>query len=256
MRSVALMMLFAGASFGASAAGSWFLQSKMQKSTDDVEGAVSESPTDPARPDLPAGSSGVASSGSDLPVAVRPRPMSVEEVLRFGMGLRKREEQLKEREKTLDREQSRMQLAMADIRGEQQHIESLHAKLEGQAEAGRQILDEIQQARQKLAAEREDAQKEFDEFEEVRLESDEQERDNIKKMSEWFQGMEPERAAGALQQLVKDGKTDLAVRLLSNFEDRDAAKILSALDDYALMVELAERFKNFKHPPSKETRRR
>lgn len=255
MRSAVLMLLFAGAAFSASAAGSWFLQSKIQQAAAPTAAGDSPMPTAPDAAATPVDPNVPLTAGGDLPVAVRPQPMSVEEILRFGIGLRKREEQLKTREAAIDREQSRIQVALADIRGEQQHIESLHAKLQGQAEVCRSILTEVQQARQKLAAERDQAQQQFDEFEEVRLESDEQESENIKKMSVWFQGMEPQKAAGAIEQLVEDGKIDLAVRLLSNFEERDAAKILSALDDYALMVELAERFKNFKRPPKKVSRR-
>ncbi len=260
MRNVVLMLLFAGVAFGASAAGSWVLQSKL-KETDAAEADEVAAPEtksgDAQTPSQPDGAETTAvASGADLPVAVRPRPMSVEEVLRFGMGLRKRETQLNDREKSLNQEQERMKLALADIRGEQQHIESLHAKLQGQTEECQTILSEIDQARQNLAAERENAKEQLDEFQEVRVESDEQELQNIKKMSEWFQSMEPESAAGALKELVNDGKTDLAVKLLFNFEARDASKILSALDDYPLMIELAERVKDYKRPPPKEARRR
>lgn len=256
MRNAVFMLLFAGVAFGSSAAGSWFLKSKMKEPAADGETDVVSESMEPAGSGTPADANITPVSGEDLPVAVRPRPMSVEEVLRFGMGLRSREEQLKEREEALEREQSRMQLALADIRGEQQHIESLHAKLQGQADACQSILGEIEQARQALAAEREEAKKEVTSFEDILTESNEQELENIKTMSEWFRGMQPEQAAGALKKLAEEGKIDLAVQLLSNFEERDAAKVLSALDDYALMVELAERFKNYKRPPRKEARRR
>ncbi|MBX3436549.1 MAG: hypothetical protein KF861_03595 [Planctomycetaceae bacterium] len=255
MRNAILMLLFAAVAFGASAAGSFVLKSKSppagnQEATDEASASTSTgdqqsgTPTSAATPD------------ADLPVAVRPRPMSVEEVLRFGMGLRKREEQLDSRAKALNEEQARMQLALADIRGEQQQIEGMQARLQGQAEICRSILGEIQQARQNLAADRDQAKEELNKFEEVRLESDAEEQQNIKTMSEWFRGMEPEKAAGAIKKLANEGKTDLAVKILSNFEERDAAKILSALDDYALMVELAEKFKSYKRPPRKEAARR
>jgi len=189
-----------------------------------------------------------------LPVAVRPRPMSVEDILQFGLGLNKRETQLNARAASLSQEEERLQLSLADIRGEQQHLEAMHTKLQGQVAACESLLDQIQQARDELSSERQDAEQELQEFSDVRIEVDEQERQNIKRMSVWFQGMEPDKAAGALKELVNDGKTDLAVQLLANFEERDAAKILSALDDYALMVELAERFKDLKRPEKKPRR--
>lgn len=247
MRNVILMLLFGAIAFGASAAGSWYLLNKTSK---DVELPPAETLLNP--PPLPGDTtstdeSSTASDG-DLPVAVRPRPMSVEDILQFGLGLNNREKLLDERELSLQENEERLQLSLADIRGEQQNLEAMHTKLEGQVVACQALLTEIHEARDKLLAERKDAEQELKEFAEVRIEVDEQERQNIKRMSEWFQGMEPDKAAGALKELANDGKTDLAVQLLANFEERDAAKILSSLDDYALMVELAERFKDLKRP--------
>lgn len=253
MRNVILMLLFGVIAFGASAAGSWFL---LNQQAEEVEPEAPETLFNPPPlpGDAPSSEAPVAAGDDDLPVAVRPRPMSVEDILQFGLGLNKRETQLNEREAALQQNEERLQLSLADIRGEQQALEAMHTKLQGQVAACETILAEIHQARDDLLAKRQNAEQELQEFTEVRIEVDEQERQNIKRMSEWFQGMEPDKAAGALKELANDGKTDLAVQLLANFEERDAAKILSALDDYALMVELAERFKDLKRPQQKSKR--
>ncbi|MCA9075331.1 MAG: hypothetical protein KDA93_09880 [Planctomycetaceae bacterium] len=254
MRNALLMIVFGGIAFAASAAGSWFLQTQ---ATEEAEPATAESLFDP--PPLPVDEStpntDSATSDGDLPVAVRPRPMSVEDILQFGLGLNKREKLLNQREESLRQEEQRLQLALADIHGEQQNLEAMHTKLQGQVAACESLLTQVNEARDELLSERQDAEQELKEFSEVRLEATEQERQNIKRMSEWFQGMDSDKAAGALKELANDGKTDLAVQLLANFEEREAAKILSALDDYALMVELAERFKDLKRPEKKERRR-
>jgi flagellar motility protein MotE (MotC chaperone) len=71
-------------------------------------------------------------------------------------------------------------------------------------------------------------------------------------MSAWFQGMEPEKAAGVLKSLANEGKMELAVQLLANFEEREASKVLAAIDDTQLTVELAEAFQSFKRAPKKD----
>ncbi len=253
MRNVILMVLFGGMAFAAAAAGSSFLQSRSLSDAAPKEAASLHLPpplnTDPSTIEAPP-----EGADGDLPVAIRPRPMSVEDILQFGLGLNKREQQLNTREAAIRQEEQRLELSLADVRGEQQNLEALHAKLLGQVTTCEDLLAKVELAREQLHTERQDAEQELQEFSEVRIEADEQEQQNIKRMSEWFQGMDADKAAGALKELANDGKTDLAVQLLANFEEREAAKILSALDDYALMVELAERFKDLKRPEKKPRR--
>lgn len=255
MRNIILILLFGAIAFAASAAGSWYLQnnSANEEETPTTTETLFEPP--PLSTEDDAESEEPAPTDGDLPVAVRPRPMSVEDILQFGLGLNDREQQLNEREESLRVEKDRLQLTLADIRGEQHQLEAMQAQMQGQVAACEALLSQIHQARDELLVERQDAELELKEFSEVRLEANEQERQNIKRMSEWFQGMDAEKAAGALKELVNEGKTDLAVQLLANFEEREAAKMLSALDDYALMVELAERFKDLKRPEKKSQRR-
>ncbi len=235
MRNAMLMVLFGGVTFVAAAAGSWFLQSQSSTEPAPTASSTGDSPPPPnAKPQ--AGSEVPESVDGDLPVAVRPRPMSVEDILQFGLGLNTREQQLNAREETMRQEEQRLKLSLADIQGEQQNLEALQSQLQSQMTTCADLLAQVEQAREQLRSERENAQQELQQFSEVRIEASEQEQQNIKRMSEWFQGMEADKAAGALKELANDGKTDLAVQLLSNFEEREAAKILSALDDYALLV--------------------
>ncbi|HVJ87960.1 MAG TPA: hypothetical protein VM452_20015, partial [Caulifigura sp.] len=92
---------------------------------------------------------------------------------------------------------------------------------------------------------------EMKKYDTVKKDDDVAQRDNVKKMSAWFQGMEPEKAAGLLKGLANEGKMELAVQLLANFEEREASKVLAAIDDTTLTVELAEAFRTFKRAPKK-----
>lgn len=249
MRSVAVMLLFGAVMFGASAAGSFYVQSHTPKKPKETAAEVlMPGPTGEGDGESPA-------IEEDLPVAVRPKPMSVEEILRVGMGLKSREKTLDEREASLKKQESRLQLVLADVRGEQQQIEGLQAQVRDQTTAAESLLQRINEARQALATERQKAQEQLETFKETQIEYQDQERENVKRMSQWFQGMEPEKAAEMLKELANDGKLELAVQLLSNFEDRDAAKVLSAVDDNKLVVELTERFKDLKRPERGQRRR-
>ncbi len=74
-------------------------------------------------------------------------------------------------------------------------------------------------------------------------------------MSEWVEGMSPEKAAEYLRELSNDGKMETAIRVLSNLDGRKASKILDAMSDPKLVVQLTERFKELDHPKA-ETKRR
>jgi len=189
-------------------------------------------------------------AGPDMGIAVRPRAMSVEEILRYGMGLKKREELMKQREQSIAQQESQMKLVFADIQGEQREIEGLRSQIKDQLAAVDKRLVEINQASEKLATER---QKHEEEMKKQAVPGEgvtDLQRDNIKRMSAWFQSMEPTKAAEFLKELSNDGKLDLAVQMLANFEEREAAKVLSAFgeEDKALVSEITEAFKNYKRP--------
>ena len=190
-----------------------------------------------------------------MPVAVRPRPMSIEELLRFGMGLNEREELLSRQAERLQRQESQMKLALADLKGEQQQIDALRTQVQQQLEVADGYLGRIQKAREDLAGDRQKEEARMKDFESSRLEINSQQRDNIKQLSTWIQSMEPEKAADVLREMSNDGRMETAVKLLSQLEERDVAKILSALDDAKLVDQFITRFQDLKRPEKTASRR-
>ena len=69
------------------------------------------------------------------------------------------------------------------------------------------------------------------------------------------EGMSPENAAEMLREMSNDGKIDMASQLLRNIEERKASKILDAINDPTLGVQLLEKYKKLTRPP-KKTRKR
>jgi len=189
---------------------------------------------------------------SDLPVAARPKPMSVEEIIRYGKGIKQRAEHLDKRESQLAEQESQLRLVLADVQGEQKEIDGLRTQIRDQIGTVETLLEKLDVKRSQQSEELKRTAEQSKLLEDQQQDVDSLQRDNIKRMSAWFQNMEPAKAATFLKELSNDGKTDMAVQLLSNFEEREASKILAELDDPSLMIELIENFKKLKRAEKKK----
>ena len=192
---------------------------------------------------------------SDLPVAARPKPMSVEEIIRYGKGIKQRAEHLDKRESLLAEQESQLRLVLADVQGEQKEIDGLRTQIRDQIGTVETLLEQLDVKRTQQSEEQKRTAEQAKLLEDQQQDVDSLQRDNIKRMSAWFQNMEPAKAANFLKELSNDGKTDMAVQLLSNFEEREASKVLAELDDPGLMVELIESFKKLKRDEKKKPAR-
>ncbi|MCA9049084.1 MAG: hypothetical protein KDA89_10180, partial [Planctomycetaceae bacterium] len=134
MKKMIILGVYGLAILGVSAGGTWYLRSQeaARKLADETKpeeltpsvGDLS-APVDVTTPPLPE-------REQELPVAVRPGEMSVEEIVRYGLGLKTREAAIRQREEALQQTESRHRLVLADISGEQQEIEGLVAQARDQ----------------------------------------------------------------------------------------------------------------------------
>jgi hypothetical protein len=246
---VSILILFAG-----SAAGSWYLYASKEKEPEAQAPPATAMAKVPPSPPLPSSEQedDEQASSDQLPVAVHPRPISAEDIYRFGSVIRNREEVLKNREERLERQENRVKLMFEDIRAEQVELEALQAKIQSQVESAEALLAQISTEKQEADQIRSAAAKEREEYKKSQMEIDESQVQNVRKMAEWFQNMDADKAAEYLRELANDGKLSMAVQLLSNFEERDAAEILAAMDDPALVIQLTEELKTLKRPEKKK----
>lgn len=200
----------------------------------------------------PAPATPAPAESSELPVAARPKPMSVEEIIRYGKGIKQRAEHLDKREAQLAEQESQHRLVLADVQGEQKEIDGLRTQVRDQIGTVESLLEQLDVKRSQQSEEQKRAEEQTKLLKDQQMDVDSLQRDNIKRMSAWFQNMEPAKAATFLKELSNDGKTDMAVQLLSHFEEREASKILAELDDPGLMVELIENFKKLKRDEKKK----
>ncbi len=254
MKTFIKLIAFAGVMFGISAAGSWWMASRQPAApATEANAAVAGVPPVP----------GVATNSDpaqmpptgELPVPVRPKVITPEELLRNAMSLRSREEAIRQQEAEAEKRRARLELVQADIKAEQTEIEGLSAQVKSQIEAANALIAKVAEDRAQLEQERQASEARLKEFENVQTKMDAVEAQNIKRMSTWIQGMEPTASAAFLRELINDGKMDIAVQILSNFEERQASKLLSEIDDPELMIELADKFRLMQRPEKTPTRR-
>ena len=125
-----------------------------------------------------------------------------------------------------------------------------------QIEEANELLVRISDEYQQLERQREQNQLEIEEFQETRTEMNAGEQKNLKQLSLWIQGMEADVASKFITQLSNDGKMDMAVQLLANFEERKASEVLAGLESAELMTELADKFRTLQRPTKTATNRR
>ena len=196
----------------------------------------------------------------ELPVAVRPGEMSVEEIVKYGLGLKDREAAIRKREDALRRTETQHRMVLAEIEGEQREVLGLVAQAKEQRMASEQFLAEAQKERAKSANLLKDVEglKKKLEIErqkagskpsadpgsnmEVNRES------NVKEMVAVVEGMSPENASGVIKNYANSGKMDMAVDILAKMEERKASGILDAIKDEKLNSELLAKFLELKKP--------
>jgi flagellar motility protein MotE (MotC chaperone) len=249
---------------GVSAGGTWFLRQKDMAAQEALD--TKAAANDPPVSDLAAHVDVTTPlppkrDDEELPVAVRPGEMSVEEIVRYGLGLKAREAAIRQREDALRRTETQHRMVLADIDGEQKEIEGLLAQARDQRTAAEQLLGQAQKERmdsEKVMKEMEDKKKKM-EIERQKTTSKkpsatavgetEVDRDaNIKELVSVMAGMSPEASAGVMREFANDGKMDMAVEILSKLEERKAAGILDAMADEKLVSEIASRFLELKRP--------
>jgi hypothetical protein len=171
-----------------------------------------------------------------MPVAVRPAPMTVEEVVRYGLGLKERAQAVQEREQALQEQERRQRLVLADIEGVQQEVEGLLIQARDQRVATQQLLKQVVAKKQELdAATQDDPSTPAGGKDSAAPDAP---LPNLRAGIETFSGLEPEKAAGILKGYANDGGMDQVVQILGGMEDRERIKILEAIDDDQLNGEI------------------
>jgi hypothetical protein len=266
MMNLIKLLAFGMLVFGVSAGGSYFARLKQTPVNVAAGGHVSTDEhggSQTSQSEAPHGSEADSTHApadhhhdDELPVVVRPKMLAPEDILRNAMSLKVREEKLVQRERAAEQEEYRLRLVQTDLQGEQVSIEGLAAEVKSQIESANHLLTRIYDEKSALDMERLKNEEEVKKFEDARIEMNNVEQQNLKQLSTWIQGMDAEAASAFILELANNGKMDVAVQMLSNFEEREASKILAALNNPKLMAELAEKFRTLQRPTKTATNKK
>jgi flagellar motility protein MotE (MotC chaperone) len=150
------------------------------------------------------------------------------------------------------------QLALSDIEGERREIDGLRNQVADQLKHAELLIEKLNELRTRFLEEKQTAASTLQQMKHERIAIDQEHMDNTKRLSQWIQGMDPEKAATVLTTMANDGdeQLEIAVQILRNLEEREAAKILSAIEDPKLVQLLIERFRHLQKPPAKTASRK
>lgn len=139
---------------------------------------------------------------------------------------------LREREAKLERRAAQIDLVVRDIQSQR---EATEAKLQ-------KVLNELKNVSKettKLDALAADLKKQKVEF-------DAAEKQNIEKMSKMYDAMTPEAAAPILKEMAERGRLDMAAKILVFMKERNAARVLEAMNDPALAIQVLDKMRGIR----------
>ena len=194
---------------------------------------------------------------NELPVAVRGKPLSAEELFRFGAMYREQQEALNRREEDLNRRQSRLKMIHEDLTGSRKEYDGLRAEVRDAIQQASLVIQKLQHQRNELQQQQNDSPNTASPNNQP-TDSIVDNTESIEKISAWLEGMPVDQAADYLRELSNSGQIDSAVKFLGNIQERNAAKILASMGDPALVVQLTEAFLQVKRrkPADDQVQRR
>lgn len=234
MKKIMLLGITGVVIFAASASASWFVfnQTKAPEDTESTAQANSDSAPEPTaiKPETMN-----SSDDSQFQVAFKPEDVSVESLLRIVDSIKGREQALDSKQLLLNKREQRVNLALVDLEREQQEIENLNSGFDTRLERLQELVQQLEQM--------ENPEPSIDGEQTPGTPSGESANYDpkyLKKLAEWLQGMPVESAAGSIKEFVNDGKIDLVSKIMVQIEDKNAAKLLAALQDEKLITEIAQ----------------
>lgn len=194
-------------------------------------------------PIIPPISPAAVESDEPLPTVAPSKPISAEEIFRFGVINRKRMEKLQEREKALDERERRMQLEYKDLEARQAEVEGLLAHINDTLTAGESLLSQINTKRLEMAEEKSALESQKEEHESKTGLSPEDQQANERQAAALIEAMNSETAADVIKEFANSGKMDFALALIEQMEERNGAKILDAINDPALLADMTSKLR-------------
>jgi flagellar motility protein MotE (MotC chaperone) len=229
--------------FGLAAGVSWYLQSRQVYEIDPQPNA--EEKTTKAR------SAAKKSDAAPLRSLIRP-PSSHEadRITQMAAALQQQQESLKAREQHLTVREKQIGLIHDEIKKEQNKLDAVRKEIQIERAVVQEKLDLLEKRAVDGDRERQKAEAQKEEIRRAMLEVNSLESKNLKHVAAIYEKMDSEAAAQSIQQMIDQGKLDMAVTIVANMRERQAASVLGELfkQDASMAGQLFERMRLMKSP--------
>ncbi|MEQ1906684.1 MAG: hypothetical protein ABL888_21035, partial [Pirellulaceae bacterium] len=219
--------------FASSAAVSWYLMDKENKpaETADAEGALEED--EHGLVDAPPVLGEGAEKKEQLPVALRPdTPLSVEAVLELSDSIKRKEREIVEREKAVEKAEQNLKSMFDDLRVERTELLTLMDGIESKMQTAKNSLAELKQENQNVTSQKQELEKL--KSTKSKGKKGQPEADEISEKAKTIKGLvenlEPEKAAELVKEYANSGDLTDVVQLLKSLSPTTGGKILDVID--------------------------
>ena len=247
MKKIIIYLAICGALFGAGLGLSLFLEGKSEpeKPVEEAKADIFEVvPADP-NAEMVDPTPEVDKTHLSVPIVERGKPLSAEEMFRFGEMYREQQTALDKRSKDIETREAKLKLIHDDLIGSRKELDGLRAQMRDLLHRSEQALIRLEEKKTSQIQAEVPGDTGDNAAQPVAPDSQDNAMhvERIKTVAKWMSNMPAEQAARYIRELADEGKQDEAAELLAEIEDRDVAKILAEIDSPAVIYEITETFK-------------
>lgn len=228
--------------FSAAASASWYLQYKSVE-TDAPKTADAKVPK--------ANALIKTHTGEAMPARPLTRPTvaaDADRMAQFSSTLQQQQEALSNREQQVVMREKQLDLIHLGIKNEQKALDGIRKDIQFELQLVQEKLELLEKRAGDVDKKRLQITRESDELDGKKTEINGLEATNVKKLATIYDKMDPEAGAQGIEQMVERGKLDMAVIILSNMGQRQAAGLLGEVSkqDPGIAVQLLDRMRFYK----------
>lgn len=237
--------------FSASAAASFYLGRHESHHGAEEAKEVKEAKGDKGHKGVPSFAKGtVAASdiGPARPLAKANNSSTPENVAILAANLRQQTESLRLKEQSLTTRQKHLEVIYQDMRNERKALDQMREEIASELKGLTDALDKLERKAGDLNKQKQKISEQAKEIKQSIFEMEGVEQKRVKQMATMYDSMDPETAGEILQQMADSGKLDMAVKILSTMQERQAARVLAQMSDRGTVVQMLDKLKGLKRP--------
>lgn len=236
--------------FAAALGAGWW----MNRPATEEQGQITDFSAPPPAPGAtePQNVPATSTDETDLPLPVRPHPISTQEIFEIAMRLQERENAVAQREQQVQDREDRLNLVFGDLELKQQQVEGLRAEIRSLLRDSEALLSQLGLDQQSLAAKQLELQALQNQVDSLDATQTVENQQNIRMIAGIFKDMEPQKAAQQLSSIWNNGETDFVIQVYAQLEERDSAAIGEYIDE-TIFTEIITGLRAYQRPSASVT---